>query len=150
VADRRAAARRLANFISPAALRGFTSGAAALIVAAQPAEPARHRRGEHRLAPLLRRCSRTCPSSRSRPSAVAAFTIAATLVLRRTWPSAPQMLIALVAATALAAAINRWWPGARAGGGVAVLGSVPRSGRSFQWPAFDPARLPDLLASPSP
>jgi SulP family sulfate permease len=56
------------------------------------------------------------------------------------------MLIALVAASALAAAIDRWWPagtGARAS--VAVIGGVPSAWPHFQLPAIDPGQLPDLV-----
>ncbi|HEY5325246.1 MAG TPA: SulP family inorganic anion transporter [Caldimonas sp.] len=136
----------LANFISPAALRGFTSGAAALIVLHSLPNLLGIASGEHRLAALLLEMFAHLRQLSIPTLAVAAFTIAATLVLRRTWPSAPQMLVALVAATALATAINRWWPGAgNPGGGIAVLGSVPPVWPHFQWPAFDPARLSDLL-----
>jgi SulP family sulfate permease len=116
VADRRAAPRRLANFISPAALRGFTSGAAALIVAAQPAEPARHRAastGSARCCGAVRapvrsldRDRRRSPPSRSRDAGPAPH-------LAERAADADR----LVAATALAHAINRWWPGAREAGG---------------------------------
>ena len=134
----------LANFISPAALRGFTSGAAALIVLHSLPNLLGIPGGEHRLVPLLSALVAHLADTSATTVAVAAFTIAATLLLRRAWPSAPQMLIALVAATALSTAINRWWPGAP-GGAVATLGSVPPVWPRFEWPAFDPARLPDLI-----
>ncbi len=136
----------LANFISPAALRGFTSGAAALIVVHSLPNLLGVAIGEHRVGALLSALFEHLPEASLATLAVAAFTIAATLALRRTWPRLPQMLIGLVAATALAAAINRWWPGARdPGGAIAVLGKVPAAWPHFQWPAFDPGRLPDLL-----
>ena len=134
----------LANFISPAALRGFTSGAAALIVLHSLPNLLGIPGGEHRLVPLLSALVAHLADTSATTAAVAAFTIAATLLLRRAWPSAPQMLIALVAATALSTAINRWWPGAP-GGAVATLGIVPPVWPRFEWPAFDPARLPDLI-----
>ena len=136
----------LANFISPAALRGFTSGAAALIVLHSLPNLLGIPGGEHRIAELLTALFAHLPGLSLPTAAVAVFTVAATLVLRRVWPAAPQMLFALVAATALAAAINRWWPGAgAAGGGVAVVGNVPSAWPRLQWPAFDPARLPDVV-----
>ncbi len=134
----------LANFISPAALRGFTSGAAALIVLHSLPNLLGIPGGEHRLVPLLSALVAHLADTSATTAAVAAFTIAATLLLRRAWPSAPQMLIALVAATALSTAINHWWPGAP-GGAVATLGIVPPVWPRFEWPAFDPARLPDLI-----
>jgi SulP family sulfate permease len=134
----------LANFISPAALRGFTSGAAALIALHSLPNLLGIASGEHRIAALLQTLFAHLAELSIPTAAVAAFTIATALVLRRTWPSVPQMLVALVAATALATAINRWWAGAGVGG-VAVLGSVPPVWPQLQFPAFDPARLPDLV-----
>jgi SulP family sulfate permease len=131
----------LANFISPAARRGFTRGAAGLIVLQARPTLRGAPGGPHRLVPLLSALYAHLADTSRATGAVAAFTVAATLLLRRRWPSAPQMLIALVAATALAAAINRWWPGAA----VAILGGVPPVWPRLEWPAFDPARLPDLV-----
>ncbi|MCE9661069.1 MAG: SulP family inorganic anion transporter [Burkholderiales bacterium] len=136
----------LANFISPAALRGFTSGAAALIVVHSLPNLLGVAVAEHRVGALLSTLFERLPETSLATLAVAGFAIGATLALRRTWPRLPQMLISLMAATALAAAINRWWPGAGdAGGAIAVLGNVPAAWPHFQWPAFDPGRLPDLL-----
>ena len=137
----------LANFISPAALRGFTSGAAALIVVhSLPNLLGISAGGEHRIGALLPALFERLGETSIATAVVAAFTIAATLILRRIWPRTPHMLVSLVAATALAAAINHWGPGMRdAGSAIAVLGSVPAAWPHFQWPAFDPARLPDLV-----
>jgi len=136
----------LANFISPAALRGFTGGAAALIVVHSLPNLLGLAGGEHRVAVLLASLAANIGSASIPTVLVSAFTIAAALLLRRIWPGSPHMLIALVAATALATAINVWWPGLPAGAhAVATLGAVPPVWPRFQWPAFDPARLPDLV-----
>ena len=118
---------------------------------AQPAEPARHPQRKHRIAALLPALFAHLPQLSIPTVAVAAFEIAATLILRRAWPSVPQMLIALVAATALATALNRWWPGAtNPGGAVAVLGTCPRSGRASSGRPSTPPGCPTSWASPSP
>ena len=106
----------IANFISPAALRGFTGGAAALIALyALPdllglPPPSAHRLGDlaqHLWASL----DRVAPAA----LAVGVFTIVASLALRRWLRRSPYMLLALLAATALAFAIDRASGGARAG-----------------------------------
>ncbi|MEP7303505.1 MAG: SulP family inorganic anion transporter, partial [Caldimonas sp.] len=139
----------LANFISPSALRGFTSGAAALIVLhsltdllglAAPAD--------HRVGPLLRSLAGHAGEASAAALAIALFTIALALALRRVAPKLPHMLLALLAATALAAAITHWLAdpaGGAAGPAIAVIGGVPNVWPRFQWPAIDPAQLPDLI-----
>ena len=138
----------LANFISPSALRGFMSGAAALIVLhslpdllglAVPAD--------HRSAALLSLLATRLGDSSMPALVVGLFTIVATLALRRPVPKLPHMLIALVAATALAVAMARWWPVGEGGarGAVAVLGDVPSVWPRFQVPAIDLGQLPELV-----
>ncbi|MGZ5714031.1 MAG: SulP family inorganic anion transporter [Caldimonas sp.] len=137
----------LANFISPSALRGFMSGAAALIVLhSLPDLLGLAATADHRLAALLPALARHLGDTSPAALTVALFTIAATLALRRLVPRAPHMLIALVAATALAAAIGRWaLELAGRGTGIAVIGHVPAVWPRFQWPAVDVALLPDLV-----
>ncbi len=137
----------LANFISPSALRGFTSGAAALIVLhALPdllglAVPA-----DHRSSALLSSLAAHLGDASMSALVVALFTVAMTLALRRLVPRIPHMLIALVAATALAAAIGRWWPpGSGAGAAVAMIGGVPSAWPRYQVPAIDLGQLADLV-----
>ncbi len=136
----------IANFISPSALRGFTSGAAALIALHSLADvlglaaPAGHgtralfvHLGEH-LGAL-------------RPAAlvVAACTLAVVLLARRFLPRWPGMLLGLLAGTALAYALNRasLWPN---GGTVAVVGSIPAIWPRFHLPAVQIEALPELLS----
>ncbi|MEO6362974.1 MAG: SulP family inorganic anion transporter [Caldimonas sp.] len=135
----------LANFISPAALRGFMAGAAALIALYSlpdlfgfPA-PSAHRLGalaQH----LLAHASEVRPAS----LAIGLLTIAVALGARRLRPHWPFMLIGIVAATAVAFAFNRWWPAAGAAR-VAVVGEIPPIWPHFKLPEIDVGTLPDLV-----
>jgi SulP family sulfate permease len=132
----------LAHFISPAALRGFTGGAALLI-------------GVHALKDLL---GIVLPAGRSaadvllllleraalfNPAAliVGASTIVAALLLKRLWPRAPHMLAGLVVGGAVAALLARvahaWQP-------VDVVGLVPDAWPRWQPPEVEWRRLPEL------
>ena len=133
----------IANFISPAALRGFMGGAAALIaVYALPdllglPAPTAHRLGnlaEH----LATNIDRMAPAA----LAVGVFTIAVSLALKRWLPRSPYMLLGLVAATALALAIDRASGGAQR---VAVVGPIPAIWPHLSLPAFNLRVLPDLV-----
>jgi SulP family sulfate permease len=136
----------IANFISPSALRGFMSGAAALIVVHSLtdllglAAPVRHGTGA-----LLAHVASRIDSVRFAAPLVAAVTFAVVLALRRSAPRWPNMLIGLAAGTAVAAAINgaQPWP---AWGAVAVVGSIPPIWPRFHWPAVELSSLPDLLS----
>jgi len=93
----------LANFISPATLFGFTSGAALLIAVhalpdllGLPAAP------EHSAAAVLRHVFTQLYLAQPAALAVGAITIGVALLLRRLRRSWPAMLIGLVVATALA------------------------------------------------
>lgn len=133
----------IANFISPAALRGFTSGAAALIAL-------------HSLTDLFGLAPPSAPGSavlwihlgaqlgQLRPAApaVGAVTLVALLAARRWLPRSPFMLIGLAAGTALAAA----WNGPAAGApSVAVIGSIPAIVPHFHWPGVPVRSLPELV-----
>jgi SulP family sulfate permease len=132
----------LAHFISPAALRGFTGGAALLI-------------GVHALKDLL---GIALPAGRSaadvllllseraaqfNPAALAvgASTIAAALLLKRLWPRSPHMLAGMVVggvvAASLATLAHGWRP-------VDVVGLVPDAWPRWQPPEVDWRRLPEL------
>ena len=132
----------IANFISPAALRGFMSGAAALIaIYALPdllglPAPVAHRLtnlAEH----LWANVGRVAPAA----LAVGVFTIAASLAMKRWLPRWPHMLLGLLAATALAFAIDRASGGQR----IAVVGPIPAIWPHLTLPAFDLRLLPDLV-----
>jgi sulfate permease, SulP family len=127
-----------ANFISPSALRGFMTGAAALIALHSLIDffgltsPARHGTGAV-LAHLADNLSRSLPAALS----VGGFTLVLAVVLKRLLPRWPFMLIALVAGSALAASMN---------GGVRVVGSIPAIWPSFHLPEVKPGSLPELLS----
>ncbi|MDQ6639192.1 MAG: SulP family inorganic anion transporter [Pseudomonadota bacterium] len=134
----------IANFISPAALRGFMGGAAALIALyALPdllglAAPTAHRLGnlaEH----LWTNIDRFAPAA----LAVGVFTIAASLLLKRWLPRSPYMLLGLLAATALAFVIDRGWAGGSER--IAVVGPIPAIWPHLTLPTFDLRLLPDLV-----
>jgi len=136
----------IANFISPSALRGFMSGAAALIAV-------------HSLTDLLGLAAPVQHGTLAvfenvaaqigaiRPSAVIVglVTLASALVFKRVLPRWPSMLMALIVGTALAAAINgiEPWP---QWGAVAVVGSIPPVWPQFQWPGVQLQALPELAA----
>jgi SulP family sulfate permease len=100
---------RLANFISPSVMLGFTTGAAALIAwhAALQLAPDRW------------------------ALAFGIGTLALTWGLRRAWPRAPFMLLALALAGATAWALMRW-----TGRAVEFVGALPQA-----WPAWQPPPL---------
>ncbi|MDP3828555.1 MAG: SulP family inorganic anion transporter, partial [Polaromonas sp.] len=93
----------LANFISPAALFGFTSGAAVLIaVYALPDLLGLPAATDHGAAAVLLHVVTMVRSVQPAALAVAGVTVAVALLVRRLRPSWPSMLAGLVAATALA------------------------------------------------
>ena len=136
----------IANFISPSALRGFTSGAAALIAVHALtdlfglAPPAQHGTGA-----LLVYLAERLRDVNVAALGVGLATLAAVLVLRRIVPRWPVLLIALVAGTTLAALLNSVtpWP---TWGAVAVVGSIPAIWPRFHWPGVALHNLPELLA----
>ena len=144
----------LANFISPSALRGFTSGAAALIGLHALidllglAAPAQHGTGA-----LLAHLAANAAAAQPAALAVGACTLAALLVLRRWLPRSPFMLLGLVAGTVLALLLNSGWLRTGGGGGsggsggvVAVVGAIPPIWPRFHWPAVQVQSLPELLS----
>lgn len=137
----------VSGFISPAALLGFTGGAALLIAVhalkdglGLPATAAAAAPGAAGvLAQLLDAPARIAPGA----LAVALLTVAATLLLRRLAPRWPAMLLGLVAGTALALAIN-----ARPGLGwppVTQIGAIPLPWPAPHVPRIEWAALPELL-----
>lgn len=132
----------LAHFISPAALRGFTGGAALLIAVhamkdllgivlpAGQGAPAV-------LAALAERIARAQPAA----LAVGVATVAAALLARRLAPRSPFMLLGIAAGTALAWALARFVP---AWDAVEVVGIVPSAWPRLNVPEVDWRVLPDL------
>ena len=93
----------VANFISPSALFGFTSGAALLIaVYALPDLLGLAPAAQHGAAAVLRHVVSQLGQAQPAALAVAALTATVAFAVRRFRPHWPFMLIALVASTALA------------------------------------------------
>ena len=136
----------IANFISPSALRGFMSGAAALIALHSLtdllglAAPATHGSGA-----LLMHLTERVVTTNLAALIVGGVTFAAVLLGRRVAPRLPVMLIGLAAGTLLAALFNSMtpWP---TWGAVAVVGGLPAIWPRFHWPAIELRSLPDLLS----
>ena len=132
----------LAHFISPAALRGFTGGAALLIavhalkdllgIVLPPGLPA-----PEVLALLVQRL----PQFNAAALTVGLGTIAVALLLKRLWPRSPHMLAGMVVGGLLAAALARWSPGWHP---VEVVGIVPEAWPRWQLPEIEMRRLPEL------
>ena len=133
-----------ANFISPAALMGFTSGAALLIALhalrdlfALPGPAA------HGTLDLLGHLVRDAASISPASLATGAVTAGVALALRAWRRTSPFMLGGLVAGTAAAAAFNAW--GEAAGWApVRTVGLVPAAWPPLSMPALDPERLREL------
>ena len=136
----------IANFISPSALRGFMTGAAALIAVHSLPDllgidgPAKHGTGA-----LLVHLGQHLDAVRPGPVLVGAVTLAVVLVFRRVLPKWPHMLIGLAAGTALAALLNSAspWP---QWGAIAVVGSIPPIVPRFHWPGVALTSIPELLS----
>jgi SulP family sulfate permease len=139
----------MANFISPSALRGFMSGAAALIVLHALADllglaaPSSHGSGA-----LVLNLAQRLGSTNLAALGVGAATLAVVLVLRRVAPRLPVMLIGLAAGTALATLLNRLtpWQELSGPGVVAVVGRIPAILPRWHWPGVAIQSLPDLLS----
>ena len=140
----------VANFISPAALRGFMSGAALLIVlhaltdllgiAAPP------NRG---LMALVEHLAGQLPAVAAAAPVIGLLTVAVALLLKHWLPRWPHLLLALVGGTAAAAALSHvlapteW--GARLGLPVPVVGAIPPIWPALHLPQVDLRALPDLI-----
>jgi len=128
----------LANFISPAVLFGFTSGAALLIaVHALPDLLGLAPAPEHSAAAVLAHTLTHLASVQPMALGVAAITLAVALLLRRLRRNWPYMLIGLVVATALAWAWSRWLhPDASPSDSLRTVGQIP-----VPWPRFEVPRI---------
>ncbi len=134
----------LANFISPAALFGFTSGAALLIaVYALPdllGLPAASERGA---AAVLLHVAAQLQAVQPAALAVVAATLGVALLMRRWRPNWPYMLAGLVAATALVWAWSRY--AGDAAEPLRMVGQIATPWPKFALPQISWASLPDLL-----
>ncbi|PPE65607.1 SulP family inorganic anion transporter [Caldimonas caldifontis] len=135
----------IANFISPAALMGFTSGAALLIALHAMRDllglGALEGQGTPAvLAHLATRISHTQFTA----LLVGLTTLITAVLVRHLTPRWPGMLVGLVAGTALATVLNRQGD-ALGWAHVAVVGSIPSPWPPFAVPAIDWKQLPELL-----
>ena len=135
----------IANFISPSALRGFTSGAAALIALHALTDlfglPAPAGHGSLALlAHWQEQWRHVVPAA----ALVGLSTVAFALLLRRVHKSLPHMLIALVAASLLAYGLERSGLTAR-WGPLALTGKLGELWPRLSLPSVDWRALPDLL-----
>jgi sulfate permease, SulP family len=132
----------LAHFISPAALRGFTGGAALLIalhalkdllgivMPAGLSVPAT-------LALLAERLPQLNPGA----LVVGLLTMGVALAAKRLWSRSPHLLLGMIAGMAAAAALARWVHGWHP---VEVVGVVPQAWPHWQPPEVNWRQLPEL------
>ncbi len=134
----------LANFISPAVLFGFTSGAALLIaVHALPDFLGLAAAPEHSAAGVLTHVLTQLPHANPAALAVAGITLAVALGLRRFRRNWPYMLIGLAVATALAWGWSRWTAGsATPSSALRIVGTI-----ATPWPRFEVPRISWAQAS---
>lgn len=137
----------LANFISPAVLFGFTSGAALLIaVHALPDLLGLAAAPEHSAAAVLGHALTNLTSAQPLALGVAAITLAVALLLRRLRRNWPYMLIGLVVATALAWVWSGWlYPGAQPSAALRTVGQIPVPWPRFELPRISWAQAADLV-----
>ena len=136
----------LANFISPAALFGFTSGAALLIaVYALPDLLGLAPAAEHGAAAVLTHVLSQLRHAQPAALTVAAITAAVAFAVRRFRPNWPFMLIGLVASTALAwlwmASQGRVLPSAA----LRTVGTIATPWPRFELPHISWASVSELL-----
>jgi SulP family sulfate permease len=137
----------LANFISPAVLFGFTSGAALLIaVHALPDLLGLAAAPEHSAASVLKHVLTQMTSAQPMALGVAAITLGVALLLRHLRRNWPYMLIGLAVATALA-----WmWsallhPDAIPSASLRTVGQIPVPWPRFEVPRISWAQATDLI-----
>ena len=136
----------LANFISPAALFGFTSGAALLIaVYALPDLLGLAPAAEHGAAAVLTHVLSQLGHAQPAALTVAAITVTVAFAVRRFRPNWPFMLIGLVASTALAwlwmASQGRLLPSAA----LRTVGYIATPWPRFELPHISWASVSELL-----
>jgi SulP family sulfate permease len=137
----------LANFISPAVLFGFTSGAALLIaVHALPDLLGLAAAPEHSAGAVLGHVLTNLGSAQPLALGVAAITLGVALLLRRVRRNWPYMLIGLVVATALAWMWSRFLhPDATPSASLRTVGQIPVPWPRFEVPRISWAQAADLV-----
>ncbi|MHB1200589.1 MAG: SulP family inorganic anion transporter [Polaromonas sp.] len=139
----------LANFISPAVLFGFTSGAAILIaVYALPDLLGLAAAPGHSAAAVLRHVFTQLPAAQPAALAVGFVTIAVALLMRRWQRNSPYLLIGLVAATALAWLWGRYLNAGMSANSAASSAALRTVGQiPVPWPRFEVPRISWAQAS---
>ena len=134
----------LANFISPAVLFGFTSGAALLIaVHALPDFLGLAGSTEHSVAGVMTHVLTQLPQANPAALAVAGITLVVALGLRRFRRNWPYMLIGLAIATALSWAWGLWTAGSNTPSSVLrTVGAI-----ATPWPRLELPRISWAQAS---
>jgi len=140
----------VANFISPATLRGFMGGAALLIVFHALTDLlGMTAPRSHGLLVLLENVAAQLPGVAPAAPAMGLLTVAMALAVKRWLPRWPHLLAALVGGTLLAGVLNRLHlqPGhaERLGLPVSVMGAIPPIWPAMHWPQLDWGSLPDLV-----
>lgn len=137
----------VAHFISPSTLRGFTTGAAALIVVHALtdllglATPARHG-----IVALLEHVVAQADRAAWTAVVVAAVAVLVPLATRRWLPTWPHLLLGLLLATLVGFLIERYGRGLPGWQSVAMVGPIPSPWPLPHLPQVDPRLLPDLAA----
>lgn len=136
----------LANFISPATLMGFTSGAALLIAAyalkdALGIQP----QDVQGAGPTLMYLGTHLSDASAGAVLVCVVTLAVSIAIKRWNKKLPFMLIGLVMGTLVAATINQ--AAVFVGmGKVSVVGTIPSLIPTFELPGFEWQDLPELMS----
>ena len=133
----------LANFISPAVLFGFTSGAALLIaVHALPDFLGLAAAPEHGAGAVIAHVLTQLPQTSPAALAVAGITLGVALLLRRFRRRWPYMLLGLAVATTLAWLWTRFMPGAAT---LRLVGQIATPWPRFEVPHIGWAQASELI-----
>lgn len=134
----------LANFISPSALFGFTSGAALLIAVHALNNAVGLRLETHSTSGIVLGVVSGWAHWQAGAVLVAIVTVCVAVWARRWDARKPHMLIGLIAGTSVAAMLNAWvYRGAAEG--IQTLGALPAPIPPFHVPRIEWGTLPDLL-----
>lgn len=134
----------LVNFVSHTVVVGFTAGAAVLIAASQVKnffgiEIARGSSVLQVVLALFEQAGRINPFV----SAVALATVAASVAVRRRWPRAPHMIVAMVVGGFVAAVLDLVFGNARTG--IATIGALNVGVPPLSSPDFSPETIETLV-----
>ncbi len=138
----------LANFISPAVLFGFISGAAVLIALyALPDLLGLDKHGAQGAAAVLREMAAQALHLQPAAAVVAGVTLAVALLVRRLLRGWPYMLVGMVAGTLAAWLWGRYGVDAAAGNEAVLrtVGHVPAPWPRFELPRLAWQQVPDLI-----